>query len=431
MNITNIKSTKTALTFLSLALTATSLSTIAPGVAAEPSLRMPAAAPVRRAVRPADAIPDQLLVMAGGNADMGEFNDALQSVKGTVINTIGEGMQKVYVVQTERGQAGEAQKKLSKDENVAMVQRNWQLQLAAVAPKPTVNDPFFPSEWHIAGVNATAACWKLGNGHGVNIGVMDIGVPVNGKDIKGKAHAGYDAFRKKAGQTPAGDHGSLVSTTAAAATNNKINTAAVAPGALIFPLKICDNAGVISEAAILEAIYYAGTHGIRILNLSANGSPPDSLSNQKTHPAFHTYCDWYHNQKNGLLVLSAGNDGVEDASPFSPNIMVVSAINKTFGLASFSTYGNNLWFTAPGQDIFCSDAKGRVVSVSGTSFSAPCTAAVAAMILSRNPKLKNTQIEKLMVDTRFKAGTSAGPVDYTKYYGFGLPNAEAAVKKAI
>ncbi len=167
MKITNSKSTKTALTFLSFALTATSLSTIAPGVAAEPSLRMPSAAPVRRAVRPADAIPDQLLVMAGGNADMGEFNDALQSVKGTVINTIGEGMQKVYAVQTERGQAAEAQKKLLKNENVAMVQRNWQLQLASVAPKPTVNDPFFPSEWHIAGVNATAACWKLGNGHGV------------------------------------------------------------------------------------------------------------------------------------------------------------------------------------------------------------------------------------------------------------------------
>lgn len=421
------RSKKVVLASFASALALTAVTSFTPVAAAEPQLNMPQTLPTPRATRPAACVSDQLIVMASGSADKDDFSESMQKVHGTVIETIGEEGSLVYVVQTEKGKMVETESKLAKDENIAVVQRNYLMKADQAAP-PAVNDPFFPNQWHIPGVNAVAA-WKVakGNGNGAIIGVMDTGVNVNANDIKGKAYGGYDAATNRMGQTAATDHGTLVASTAGAATNNKINGAAVAPGARIYPIKISNAKGEISEAAIIRGIDFAGKHGIRILNLSANAAPPYSLSNRQAHPAFHNIADWYHNKKNGLLIVSSGNDGMKDDSPISPNIMVVSGLNPLFGLASFSNYGSNVWFTAPGQEIYCTTAAGRMSVVSGTSFSAPIVSAVAAMILGRKPALKNTDIERILVQTRYKAGGQ----EYTPYYGFGLPNAHAAVLKAI
>ncbi|MBY0546614.1 MAG: S8 family serine peptidase [Candidatus Obscuribacterales bacterium] len=421
------KANKVALCSLTAVLALTAVTSFAPVSAAEPQLNLPKALPAPRATRPADCVADQLLVMASGTADQDDFSESMQKVHGTVIETIGEAGSLVYVVQTEKGKMVETERQLAKDENIAVVQRNWKMKVDVVAP-PAVNDPFFPAQWHIPGVNAAAA-WKVPNGNGNRaiIGVMDTGVNYRARDMQGKAYVGYDAVANKMGQSASTDHGSLVSSTAASQTNNKINGAAVAPGAMIYPIKISNAKGEISEAAIIRGIDFAGKKGIRILNLSANAAPPHSLSNRQDHPAFHNIADWYHNKKNGLLIVSSGNDGMQDSSPLSPNIMVVSGLNPLFSLASYSNYGSNVWLTAPASNIYCTNAAGRVTVVSGTSFAAPCVAAVAAMVLGRKPTLKNTDIERILVQTRYKAGGQ----EYTPYYGFGLPNAHAAVLKAI
>lgn len=413
---------KTVISSITAAIAMVSISSLT--ASAEPQLTIPKTLPKPKAVSGvAENVPDQLLVMASGNAEQDEFNESIEAVHGTVVQTIGEGPIKTYVVQVEKGKLVEAEQKLSKDGNVAMVQRNYTHKLQQAAP--AANDPFFSSQWNLPAVNVVNA-WPIGNGTGAIIGVMDVGVATNVNDLSGKCYAGYDAVRRVAGQTPSGDHGSLVATTAGARTNNRVNTAAVAPGAMIYPIKISNASGVISEAAILEGIYHAGTSNIRILNLSANSAPPYSLSARQYHPAFHTYADWYHNQRNGLLIVSSGNEGMRDSSPFSPNIMVVSAIGTSYTLAGFSNYGNNIWFTAPGAFLYCTTASGRVANVSGTSFSAPTVAAIAAIVHGKNRNLRNVDIERILRTTCYKAYGQT----YTPYYGYGLPNGEAAVKAA-
>lgn len=402
----------------------TSTSALLPAMASEPTLTMPKTLHAPKPAKPAAAVEDQLLIMASGTSDKEDFNDSLQAVHGTVIKTIGDGAMTLYVVQTEKGKANEVQAKLSKDENIAMVQRNYRVKLQA-ATQPVVNDPFFPQQWNLGALGAPAA-WPTSKGKGSVIAVCDSGVPVNGIDLKGKVHAGYDAVNHKDGQTATGNHGAMVASTAACATDNKTNTAAVAPDATVFPMKICDASGYISEAAIIESIYLAGQRGIRIVNLSVNTDPPYSFSNKQYHPSFHAYADWYHNQKNGMIFLAVGNDAVKDDSPISPNLIVVSSVNSKLTLSGFSNYGNNVWFTAPGEGIYCTNAEGRVVSASGTSLATPGVAAVAAMVLSANPRLTNREIETILIKTSRKPSGGA----YTPYYGFGLPNAGAAVYSA-
>jgi thermitase len=397
-----------------------------PAFSAEPALVVaPQTRPVQRVFKAPESVSDELLVSAAGNADRDDFNKALENVHGTIIKTIGEGANTLYVVRTEKGKADETLKKLSKDAHIAIAQKNFKLQLQqSVAP---VNDPYFPSQWNLAALTVPQA-WPTSTGRGIVIAMPDTGVTVGTPDLVGKVQAGYDAIRNVNNQTATGSHGTLMASIAAAQTNNRLNGAGVAPDAVIFPEKICDAAGFISEAALVESIYVAGNRGVRILCAGVNLPPPYSLSNVAQHRAFHTAADWYHNQKNGLLFLAAGNYHVQDTSPKSANIHVVSGINPAYTQSVVSTFGNHLFCTAPAQALIGTDAAGRVAATNGTSMGVGQVGAIAAMMLSVNPRLNNRQIETLMIRTmRRPAAPSAA---WTMYFGSGLPNAQAAVLAA-
>lgn len=422
---------RTFTTLLSLSVFLAICSSNSAVFAEDPQLQVPQKLPMPKPGVPRTNVPDELLVMASGTSDQQELAESLQAVHGEIVRTIGSGARTVYVVRTEKGAIADTENKLRKDQNIAMVQRNYMVQMqqkSAVVP----NDPYYSSQWHIGGVNAQAA-WSSSTGQGMTVAIIDSGVPVNGVDISGKVRLngvavnGYDAVKRVASQGPTGDHGAMTATTACAVTNNRTNTAGVAPAAAIYPIKVSDSSGRITESALLEAIDHAGSKGIKILNVSLNSSPPYSLSNRSAHPVFHSYADWYHSQVGGLIFLAAGNDAREDTSPISPNLIVVSAISPAYKMATFSTYGSNVWFTGPGESIVCTSASGRVASVAGTSFSTPCLAGVAALVWAANPQLKNTDVERILVSTCYRASSGAA---YTKYFGYGLPNAKAAVGAA-
>lgn len=64
---------------------------------------------------------------------------------------------------------------------------------------------------------------------------------------------------------------------------------------------------------------------------------------------------------------------------------------------------------------------------SGTSFSAPHVAGVAALVAAANGDLSGFEIRILLGTT----ATDLGPAGYDRFYGFGLVNAEAAVTAAL
>ncbi len=138
-------------------------------------------------------------------------------------------------------------------------------------------------------------------------------------------------------------------------------------------------------------------------------------------------------RKGVVVVNSMGNEGNKVGSIVAPadadSIISAGAVNLFGTLASFSSVGPTNDgrikpdVVAPGVSIYvastaASNAYGRA---SGTSFSCPLTAGVAALVLSAHPEFTSIQVRDAIRNT---ASHATMP---DNFYGWGLVNAQAAV----
>jgi subtilisin family serine protease len=129
-----------------------------------------------------------------------------------------------------------------------------------------------------------------------------------------------------------------------------------------------------------------------------------------------------------VLIAAAGNNGTSTTvyPAAYPNVIAVSATTSADTMASFSSFGSFVDLSAPGQDITTAYPGGSYVTISGTSFSSPLTAGVAALALSRNPALSNAQINSLLVSNADDLGATGHDI----YFGAGRLNAARVVAAA-
>ncbi len=200
-------------------------------------------------------------------------------------------------------------------------------------------------------------------------------------------------------------HGTAVSSVIAARTDNKIGIAGIAPDCRLVGLRALDALGNGESDDIAAAIIYAADNGVQILNLSFG----DTYSSRLLHDAVA-----YAASKNVLIISSSGNDG-NDARHYPSDYDECVSVGMTALdendheiVDSRSSHGEGLDIIAPGVDIPVLAAGNRYQTLSGTSFSAPATAAVAALLLSRNPKLSAVDIRSILVST----------TDYISKFGY-------------
>jgi len=137
-----------------------------------------------------------------------------------------------------------------------------------------------------------------------------------------------------------------------------------------------------------------------------------------------------------LFVTSAGNDGcdVDAAVSTCPgvvlrpggydldNILTVASSTRTGGISWFSNWGGlSVDVFAPGEDILAAwntlAESGDYAFVSGTSFSSPLAAGLAALIWTANPHMdyltvKNTILKTTTPQTQLKyASVTGGIID--------------------
>lgn len=390
---------------------------VSPASAGDRTLVMPTERP--RPVlnsKPVQWTENTLLVMpfSPGSEDA---TDLIKEVEGTIAETIGEGEMTVWVVKfNDSRHFSDAEKKFSKDKNVKNFQRDfiWHGQM-------TANDPYFPQQWHMNALNVPKA-WDISQGGSNVIGVIDTGVNTSNSDLSGKCLTGYDSVKGSNGQKDVHGHGTMVSTTAAAIANNGKGTAGPAALSRIYPVCSSNSKGSFSSSAMIKGIQAVGNAGHKLINMSVNAAPPYTLANAKYNSSLHSYFKWFHDTKGGLIFNAAGNDAKLDSNKMVPYLIVVSAVNSSLKLASFSNYGKPVWFTAPGQGIYCSQGTGQVVSVSGTSFSSPLACSVAALVWGKKPSLTNLQVEQILKN-------SAGNGSWNQYFGYGMPDAEKALSQ--
>jgi subtilisin family serine protease len=149
--------------------------------------------------------------------------------------------------------------------------------------------------------------------------------------------------------------------------------AAIAPEAMIMPIRAFDDHGYADQFVIAKAIRWAVDHGADVINMSFGADDKSKLVKDAID-----YAD-----KNGVtLIASAGNENTNDPQyPAAfPKVTSIAATDLWDMKARFSNYGDSVAVSAPGVSIITAYPGGYYAVVSGTSFAAPIVAAEAALL---------------------------------------------------
>jgi hypothetical protein len=281
------------------------------------------------------------------------------------------------------------------------------------------NDPDYSQEWHLQTIQAPSA-WDVTTGStSVPIAMIDSGVDPTHPDLASKLIPGWSFLTGTTDTHDVLGHGTQTAGTAAAIGNNAVGVAGVAWQNPIMPLVVLNSSDWATYSDIANGIMYAADHGVRIVNISIGGTSSSST--------MQTAVDYAWN-KGTVVFAAAGN--YSSSTPIYPagcaNVVAVGATDSNDTLASFSNYGSYIDLTAPGVNIVTTIAGGGYGGVSGTSFSSPIAAGVAALVLSRNPSLSAQQLVTLLEQNSDDLGTPG----WDQIYGWGRVNASRAVVAA-
>jgi subtilisin family serine protease len=147
------------------------------------------------------------------------------------------------------------------------------------------------------------------------------------------------------------------------------------------------------------------------------------------------------NGKGIPLFASSGNGYQSDFTqlPASyPSVMAVGASTQNNTRAGFSNYGPKLFAAAPGTSLYTTDRTGAVgygpdsyKGFSGTSASCPAMAAVAGLVIAKNPDLTEMQVRDILKNSCRKIGGYAYDANgKSAELGFGIIDANTAVSLA-
>jgi serine protease len=348
-------------------------------------------------------------------------------------------------------------------------------------PTFTPNDPLYAAnpannnyqgQWHYweatGGINLPAA-WDLATGTGVVVAVIDTGVTVH-TDMAANLVAGYDFIKdldtandgdgRDADPSDPGDwviadecgtgekaadsswHGTHVSGTVAAVTNNASGSAGVAFNAKVMPLRVLGKCGGYSSD-IADAITWAA--GGSVPGVPANGNPAEvinlSLGGAGSCGTSTQLAINYAVSQKTVVVVASGNDNL-DAAGFEPancaNVITVGATQRQGARSSFSNYGGTVDVSAPGggkdldgvatQYIYSHYNKGTTVpgaqgyaGYTGTSMAAPHVAGVVALMQSKFVS------DPAVVESVLKSRARPLPVACPEGCGAGIVDAAASV----
>jgi len=328
----------------------------------------------------------------------------------------------------------------------------------------TPNDPHYPLQWHYPQISLPQA-WDVTTGANVIVAVVDTGLVFSHPDLQGQWVAGYDFIKdpvnagdgdgidpnpEDVGDNPDGGssfHGTHVSGTLAAATNNAVGVAGIAFGAKIMPLRVCGRTNC-TDYDIEQAIRFAaglandsGTTPPRradVINLSIGG------------PGFTPGSQAVYDQVRAagvIMVAAAGNDGVSEMNyPAAfAGVIAVGAVDINKALAPYSNFGSWVSVVAPGgntgQDVngdgkpdgvlstATSDGSGALVNGyavwQGTSMATPHVAGVATLMKAVAPSLTPQRFAELLTSGALTDDLGASGKD--DQFGYGLINARKAV----
>ncbi|MFI1963524.1 S8 family serine peptidase [Streptomyces pathocidini] len=297
--------------------------------------------------------------------------------------------------------------------------------LVASAPLAAA-DEVRDKQWALQALKAEAS-WKVSQGSGVTVAVIDDGVNANHIDLQGNVLEGKD-FVDGGSPTPApGDnHGTAMAALIAAhghGTDDGVK--GLAPAAKILPIRDFD-----SEAGQLgTVIRYAADNGASVINVSQCFESSSPFEQAKVSDAVA-----YALKRDALVVASAGNQD-EDTKCYpaaAPGALGVGAVKNDGTIWENSISAPYVSLTAPGTHIFSAAGVGNTYRAgSGNSDSSAYVAAAAALLRSKFTDLTAGQIANRLVKTAALPDVARGVSLPDERYGYGSIQPLAALTKDI
>ena len=271
--------------------------------------------------------------------------------------------------------------------------------------------------------------WRLTQGRGVRVAIIDTGIDLRHPDLRGlKLAASFDVQRRSSRSAPENDketHGTLVAGVIFAR-HNELGIDGVAPQAELIAVRLMSGWTSTSVLA-LEAAVKAGADIINCswtfpLMLDPVAHMVDDFAKQGRHG------------RGGLLVVSAGNLPVEisrpEQFPFYANLLTVTAVDH-HGAPSDAAYGPGVFIAAPGLLKSTSNNGNGFRPLGGTSAAAAVVSGVIALMLSVNPQLDRVQVKQLLANTASRRPSDDFVGERSSLLGGGRIDAGRAVAAAL
>ncbi len=281
----------------------------------------------------------------------------------------------------------------------------------------TPNDPLYSNaEWHLRKIEAPTAWSSTTGNSSITIAILDTGVDSTHPDLSAKMVPGWNVFNNNSDTSDVHGHGTQVAGVAAANTDNALGVASVAWGCKIMPIRISNAKGNASYSDMASGLNWAADNGARVANISYIASTSQSVTSAAK----------YFQSKGGVVAVAAGNYSDFARNADNPYILTVSATDRNDVLYGWSNTGNNVDLAAPGE-VTTTRRGGGYGLASGTSFSAPIVAGVAALVLSARPDLTAAQVQDILEQNADDLGVAGWDIKY----GSGRINAARAMSAAV
>jgi serine protease len=354
---------------------------------------------------------------------------------------------------------------LARDPRVAAVEPEAQHEprLAPNDPAMSLPDPTIGGElyqWYLHAQHFPAA-WDLSTGAGAIVGIIDSGIDATHPDLAGKVHAAHDHDGITVGTGDEIGHGTHVSGLACGAANNGFGIAGAG-----FDCKVVLEKSDLSSSSVIASLVDAARAGAGVINMSFGGgrlsagearalryalrndvvliaAAADSPVPEQGHPAKDlqpTGTGRDIRKGKGLVVTAAEASGARASFAGRGSQISLAAMGDTGtrGGGIFSTYPQNVTQIETGSSnppgppcptcrtVFLGDP--RFAYLAGTSMAAPQVAGAVALVRAANPRLGRSAVVRVMKQT---ASRAAGASGWTTELGWGILNAEAAVRRAV
>jgi serine protease AprX len=287
--------------------------------------------------------------------------------------------------------------------------------------KTSFNAGYFGPSFHQANMLGIPELHTAGfQGEGMTIAVFDAGFPgVN--TIPAFAHlfqneqlkGSYDFVGNKTGVFSHSQHGTSVLSTMAAYEPGRIVGTAPKANYYLFRTEDAASEHNIEEVNWLLAAEYADSAGVDVINSSLGYTVFDEPSYSYTYSELNgnttivTRAADMAAATGMLVVTSAGNEGHRawryiTAPADADSVLTVGAVDSLTVRAIFSSVGptadNRVKpdVVAMGQQVYVLSSSGSLGRSSGTSFSGPIIAGMAACVWQAHPGLSNLEMLELM-----------------------------------